>query len=215
MHNILSRGQSIEGISKKITSRVGDNMGTELINKDYYNQMGDRVLAEVLSINKGYAKTFSPENTKAIIAPEERKRKGYGEFWPAGETGTPDLPHPMPGKNVIEIYDPTIMSNQQRLSRHIEGELYHGMKNDQTFNKMREDFKANYAPEEINRMKQGRSWWSDANGKGASDAAIHDAYIRGVNDPSYLEGIKSGQLQYSPKQLDILNRMQNYIKTGQ
>ncbi|MDD5524364.1 MAG: hypothetical protein PHV90_03910 [Smithella sp.] len=190
-------------------------MGTELINKDYYNQMGDRVLAEVLSTNKGYAKAFSPENTKVIIAPEERKRKGYGEFWPVDEPGTPDLPHPMPGKHVIEIYDPTIMSNQQRLSRHIEGELYHGMKNDQTFNKMREDFKANYAPEEINRMKQGRSWWSDANGKGASDAAIHDAYIRGVNDPSYLEGIKSGQLQYSPKQLDILNRMQNYIKTGQ
>ena len=187
----------------------------ELENKEHYNQTGNQILAGVLSTNKGYAKVFSPENTKVMIAPKERMRQGYGEFWPADEPGTPDLPHPMPGKHVIEIYDPSLMGDQRRLSDHIRGELFHGMKSDPTFNQMREEFKSNYTPEETNRIKQGQSWWSDANGKGATDAAIHDAYIRGVNDPSFREGVSSGRLQYSPKQMEILDRMNKYIITGQ
>lgn len=188
----------------------------DLMNKDHYNQIGDQALADVLSTHKGYSKVFSPDNTKVMIAPKERTRKGYfGEFWPTDESGTSDLPHPMPGKNVIEIYDPTLMSDQQRLSNHIKGELYHGMKSDPAFNQMREEFKSNYTPDEMGRITKKRSWWEDVNGQNPTDAAIHDAYIRGVNDPSSSKGIKSGRLQYSPKQMEILNKMQNYIKTGQ
>jgi hypothetical protein len=189
----------------------------QLIDNDHYNQMGDKTLTDVLSTNKGYSKIFSPENTKVILAPKERMRQGYGEFWPVSESGTKELPHPSPGKNVIEIYDPTLMTDQIRLQRHIEGELYHGMKDDPNFNKMREEFKVNYTPSETERIKSGNSWWSDANTDKNSnvDAAIHDAYIRGINDPSVQEGLQKGQLEYSPKQREILNKMQNYIKTGQ
>lgn len=189
----------------------------ELMNKDHYNQIGNQILSGVLSTNKGYGKVFSPENTSVMLAPKERIRKGYGEFWPSTETGVPDLPHPMPGKNVIEIYDPTLMTDQGRLQKHIEGELYHGMRNDPAFNKMREEFKLNYSPNEQARIKNRQSWWDDVNNlEGANvDMAVHDAYIRGVNDPSYQQGIQSKRLEYSPKQMEILNRMQNYIKTGQ
>lgn len=190
----------------------------KLINEDHYNQTGNSILNDVLTANKGYANVFSPENTKVILAPKERVRKGYyGEFWPVSEPGTPDLPHPEPGKNVIEIYDPSLMTDQNRLKGHIEGELYHGMKNDPTFNKMREEFKTNYTPAEMSRIKNNQSWWSDANYNPNSnmDAAIHDAYIRGINDPSAMEGITSGRLEYSTKQQELLDKMKNYIKTGQ
>jgi hypothetical protein len=177
---------------------------------------GNAILGEILNENKGYGKVFNTDNTKVVLAPKDRKRDGFGEFWPANEAGTEDLPHPDTGKNVIEIYDESLMKDPARLKAHIEGELYHGMKDDPEFNKMREDFKDNYTPTEAKRIKNGTSWWGDANVDKNSDAdsAIHDAYIRGVNDPDFMEGVTSGKLEYSAKQQDIVGNMQKYIKTG-
>ena len=176
------------------------------------------VLDEVLSENRGYGKVFSLGNTAVMSATPDRIRDGYGEFWHIEDQGTTDLPHPQPGKNVIELYDQTLSKDPARLKQHIEGELYHGMKNDPYFNKLREEFKANYTPAELERIKAGNSWWDDARPtveiNPHAEDAMHDAYIRGIKDPSVLLGIQIGKLEYSPKQLQLLKEMRDYINTG-
>ena len=180
-------------------------------------------LQDILSENKGMAKVFNANNTKVIFALPERTKMmndlgihGGLEYWPMDEKGVGKYTHPTMGKtNALEIHDPALMKNPEALKAAIYGDLFHGMNNDPTFNKMREEFKVNYSPAEKQRMENGTSWWDDANGKGASDAAIHDAYIRGVDDPSFMDGVTSGKLEYSAKQQDILKNMLNYIKTGE
>lgn len=193
---------------------------------------GQDILREVLAENKGLAKTHNLEDTQIIFATPERveaaakamQAEGYRggpghlEYWPKDETGVPGYAHPAPGKIALEIFNPDMMKDPKALKQAVYGDLIHGMKTDPTYNNMREEFKKNYTPEEKARIANKKSWWADANGSAANDTATHDAYIRGyLNEPDVaMRGHKeAGGTMYSPQQMQILNKMQHYIKAGE
>ena len=95
----------------------------------------------------------------------------------------------------------------------------HGLRNDEKFSQLRDEFIQSYTPEEQQRIANKQSYWEDANGSGGnSENATHDAYIRGyLNEPSVaMQGHEqSNGTMYSPKQLEILNKMESYIKNGE
>lgn len=178
----------------------------------------NKILKQVLAENKAYSKLYDPSKVKVVYASPGRKGSGGIEYWPSDEPGTKELPHPIGGGvTALEIYSNELKNNPELLKKAIYGDLIHGMKNDSEFNQMRNDFKNNYTPEELSRIKNKQSWWDDANGNNANDMAVHDAYIRGMlNEPDVAtEGQKNtGNTMYSPAQLEILRKMQNYIKNG-
>lgn len=151
------------------------------------------VLRRVLEEYPGLARVHSPDDTAVQFAPPERiaqatrymEAQGYGkgpghlEYWPKDETGTPEYPHPGPGKTVLEIFNPELMSDEARLKNAIYGDLMHGMDRDPDWAAMREEFKQGYTPQELERIQARQSWWQDANGTGGRPNAGHDAYIRG------------------------------------
>jgi hypothetical protein len=184
---------------------------------------GNDVLNQVLDENKGLARVHNMDNTQVMYASPERIKAAFAngsagglEYWPANEKGMPQFPHPLGGgKNVLEIYDNELKSNSAKLKNAIYGDLIHGMVNDPTWSNMREQFKSNYTPQEMQRIKSKQSWWDDANGKDANDMAVHDAYIRGWLNDSGRQGQQHyGGTMYSPKQLQLLEQMKNYIRTG-
>ena len=192
---------------------------------DFMNSIQDKtfdpnnILKQVLIEYPGLAKVHSPENTTVMFASPERMKgaQGYLEYWPSNEEGTPEFPHPNFGKNVLEIYSDELKNNPAMLKNAIYGDLMHGMVNDPTWASYRDEFNKNYTPEETKRILNKQSWWEDANCSGGSPNAATDAYIRGwLNE---LDVAQKGQLSnkgtmYSPKQVEILNKMQKYLKTG-
>ena len=179
------------------------------------------ILLQVLKENVGLANTHSPENTMVMFASPERIKSVPSsymlEYWPQYETGTDQLPHPNPGKTVLEIFDEKLKNNPELLKQAIYGDLIHGMKNDPNYAVMREQFKNSYTPQELERIKSKQSWWEDANGDNPNDVSIHDAYIRGfLNEQDVaMSGQKHyGGTMYSPQQLKILDQMRQYIKYG-
>jgi len=184
------------------------------------------VLLEILKENPAMGKVFTPDDTKVIFADEKRQQlaneymKSQGatmgglEYWPEDESGVGEYTHPSPGKRVIEIFSQALRENPEELKRAIYGDLMHGMASDPTWKSMRDEFKNNFTAEEQQRIKKRQSWWEDA--KGGNEMATTDAYIRGaLNDPSAQKGQQeSGGTMYSPKQVQILQDMQDYLKTG-
>ena len=177
------------------------------------------ILKQVLTEYPGLAKVHSLKNTQALFAPIERMKGAQGqlEYWPADEPGTTDFPHPNLGKNILEIYSSELKSDPIKLKNAIYGDLMHGMVNDPTWSSYRDEFGKNYTPEETKRMTSRQSWWEDANGIESSPNAATDAYIRGwlnENDIAQQGQTKYKNTMYSPVQIDILDKMKKYLKTG-
>jgi hypothetical protein len=183
----------------------------------------DSILQQVLSEYKGLAKNFNTANTSVVFADPVRSKTGlqHGglEFWPTTEVGTKDFPHPSPGKNVLEIYSDELRNNPEQLKQAIYGDLMHGMVNDPYWRGLRDQFMQNFTPQEIERQHQHQTWWDDVNeDQGAAGNPTWDAYLRGwIADEG--SGRSKGQADskntmYSPKQIQILQKMQDYLKTG-
>ncbi len=208
---------------------VPDQNGTVIPNQDS-SVDPNAILDQVLSENKGLAKTHSPDDTVVVFASPERtaaatksmaaegyQGPGHLEYWPKDETGVPGYEHPAPGKTVLEIYDPALMKDPKLLKEAIYGDLMHGMRNDPEFAKMRDEFKKNYTSQELKRMTSSSYAGGDASG-GVTKDATHDAYIRGYLNPDSADEWRGAHAAtgntYSPKQLQILEQMRQYIKTG-
>ena len=186
----------------------------------------DTVLQQVLSENKGLSGVHNRDNTKVIFADPERTKQAQKlmgkvglEYWPDSEGGTKDWPHPAKGKNVLEVYDEELKNDPKKLKEAVYGDLMHGMSKDGTYKKLRDEFMKNFTPEETARIAKKRTWWEDVNSdKGGVGGATYDAYVRGwlgADAKSAREGQeKSGNTMYSKKQLEILKKMERYIKTG-
>jgi hypothetical protein len=184
----------------------------------------NQVLYQVLSENKGLAKVHSPEDTVVMFASPARTKAaaksnaaegndfgaGHLEYWPKDEEGTKGYPHPTGGgKTVLEIFDPELMKDPVALKQAIRGDLIHGMVNDPEFSKLRKDFTSSYTPETL-QFEQTLG--------GKMNNSRHDAYIRGMLNPDKEDEFgkmhqKYGNL-YSPKQIEALGKMQQYIKDG-
>jgi hypothetical protein len=185
---------------------------------------GNLLLEQVLEENKGLAGTHNKDNTKVVFADQDRIAKAKKlmgnpklEYWPDTEGGTPDWPHPEKGKHVLEVYDESLKDDPNALKNAIYGDLIHGMSRDPYFARLKSEFMQSFTPEELERQAKKRTWWEDVNGPG-DNPARYDAYIRGWlggDAESAREGQeKSGNTMYSPKQIEILRMMEDYIKNG-
>jgi hypothetical protein len=181
------------------------------------------VLRQVLDENPGLSKNFSAENTSVVFADSQRsarglKERGGLEFWDQGDKGPDDYPSPDPSKNVLEIYSDDLKKDPKLLKQAVYGDLMHGMSRDPYWNDLRTEFMQSFTPEERERQQKGQTWWDDVNGsKDAPGSAAYDAYIRGwiADEGKGKEGQKeSKNTMYSQKQVEILHKMKEYLKTG-
>jgi hypothetical protein len=180
------------------------------------------VLQQVLDENPGLSKNFSAENTSLVLADPERSQRGLKErggleFWNQGDKGEGDYPSPDPSKNVLEIYSDDLKKDPKLLKQAIYGDLMHGMANDPYWKGIRTEFMQNFTPEELKRQEQHQAWYDDVNNSSDKFGPTYDAYIRGVlaNDAGWKQGQKeSGNTMYSRKQIQILHKMHEYLKTG-
>ncbi len=180
------------------------------------------VLQRVLKENPGLAKNFNSDNTSVVFADPKRSQRGLKErggleFWSPDDKGDPDFPHPSPGKNVLEIYSSDLKNNPQALKQAVYGDLMHGMSSDPYWNGLRTEFMKSFTPQEIKRQERHQTWWDDVNGSKDKNGPTYDAYLRGwiANEGQGRQGQeKSGNTMYSPKQIQILQKMQDYLKTG-
>jgi hypothetical protein len=190
----------------------------------------DEALKEVLKENPGLANIHSTDSTVVIFADKDRVKaakdsmaaEGFDgpgglEYWPKEEEGTPGYGHPAKGKVALEIYSDELMSDKDKLKEAIRGDLLHGMKKDPTFKNLWDEFKDSYTPETKAWLKSKAKAGGDASG-GIDRDSTHDAFIRGYLNPDEADEWRKGQEQsgtvYSPKQLDILDKMETYIRTG-
>jgi hypothetical protein len=145
------------------------------------------------------------------------KERGELEFWSPNDTGTADFPSPTPGKTSLEIYSNNLKNNPIALKQAVYGDLMHGMVRDPYWNDLRSQFMQSFTPQELQRQQQGKTWWEDVNGSKDRNGPTYDAYIRGwiANEGEGKKGqAESGNTMYSPRQIQILSKMQNYLKTG-
>jgi len=191
---------------------------------------GNTILRNILQENKGLAKVHSPENTNVVFASPERQEAAkkyfngaaaHLEYWPSDETGEPEKNwiHPSPGKNTLEVYNPKLQQDPTLLKGAIYGDLMHGMSRDATYNNYRNEFMNNFTPEELERQRTKTTDWLDVNqSNNPVGHPTYDAYIRGWlgDDAKYARQAqqKFNNTMYSPKQLELLDKMQSYIKTG-
>lgn len=189
----------------------------------------DAILEQVLKENKALGRVHNIDDTKVIFASPERtagqnKYNGGGgiEYWPREESGLPAHPHPNGGKTkVLEVFSDELKNNPELLKKAVYGDLLHGMtKADPYWAQMRTEFANSFTPEEKARINAKRSWWEDANGEGGGMGALPtiDAYMRGYlneNDVAMQGQKQFGGTMYSPRQIEILNNLGNYIKTGE
>jgi hypothetical protein len=182
------------------------------------------VLKQVLSEYPGLAKNFNTDNTSVVFASGERQQRGAKErggleFWPSTEQGDKDYPHPSLGKNVLEVYSDDLKNNPTALKQAVYGDLMHGMTSDPYWKSLRDEYMKSFTPQETKRQAEHKTWWEDVNGsKGSVGDATYDAYIRGWladEGGGKSSGQKeSGNTMYSPKQLQLMQKMEEYLKTG-
>lgn len=204
------QSQAIKTPSQKIT---GTTPNAQTINP---------VLSQVLSEYPGFSKTFNTGNTSVVFAQGDRAKRGLKErggleFWFPHDKGNSDFPSPSPGKNVLEIYSDDLRNNPTALKQAIYGDLMHGMTHDPYWNGLRTQFMQNFTPQELRRQAQHKTWWDDVNGSKDRNSPTYDAYLRGwiTNEGEGREGQKkSNDTMYSPKQIQLLQQMENYLKTG-
>lgn len=176
------------------------------------------ILMSVLEENVGLSGIHPKDSTLVKFATPERSeantRMGGGgklEYWPEDEPGTEGFEHPTKGgKTVLEIYEPSLMENQEKLRRAIRGDLMHGLNNDPYFMDLKNIFKNTYTPETLK--------FEGSKGRSGNIEAVHDMYIRGYlnpdeNDEFRKEHEKTGSV-YSKDQIDVMKMMDDYIKTG-
>jgi len=111
-----------------------------------------------------------------------------------------------------------LKKNPVALKQAIYGDLMHGMSSDPYWNSLRTQFMQNFTPQELKRQDQHKTWWDDVNGdRNTRGNPTYDAYIRGwiTNEGNGKAGQKeSGNTMYSPKQLQLMQKMEEYLKTG-
>ncbi len=180
------------------------------------------VLQTVLNENPGLAKNFNSSNTSVVFASPERSKRGIKErggleFWSPSDKGDSDFPHPVPGKTILEIYNDDLKRNPTSLKQAVYGDLMHGMSSDPYWKNLRTQFMQNFTPQELKRQENHQTWWDDVNSSTDKYGPTYDAYLRGWignEGEGHTGQVQSGNTMYSPKQIQLLQKMQAYLKTG-
>lgn len=169
---------------------------------------GTKILREIFQEYPVLKNGNDPEKTKVIFANPQRSSIAGNrrlEYFPPDEIGESNLPHPSPGNTAIEVYDPKVQNDPILLKHLIIGDLLHGLRNDEKFNKMRQEFKANFLPQTLDFEKK--------NGNDMNESRL-DEYIRGYLAPDeneeFIKAQNAGHPVYSDNQIKILRKMANY-----
>jgi hypothetical protein len=230
--------------------------GDELLNQANtggYNPIFDEpreriVLRRLLKEYPALSNVYNPKDVRIQLANKKRMQQlesvGGGdrgmETWFPDDPGTEDLPHPMAGKNkwVFEYYDKNAYKDKEIFKSSLMLDMIHGAKKDYAFNRMRQDFNANWSPKTYEFLQ--KKYEKDKN-EGETFASYVDrtgidAFLRGGLNPINDEYLQTGKYNdqyaqyyrgqvkeidgtpidiYSPKQREIIDNMKTYLTTNQ
>jgi hypothetical protein len=198
-------------IAAEPSKDVWDHAETE-IQKD-----NTSVLNDVIDQSPVFKKLYNTDNTEIRFANEERnaanqKMGGGGgiEFWSQDEPGQTGFEHPNGQKtNTLEIFSPELKSDTNALKKAVYGDLLHGLVKDPQWAEARKEFSQNFTPQVLSMLKRENRPLNDS---------TTDAWIRGYISPDknneFKKAYEAGEATYSPKQIEILGKMQNYLSTG-
>lgn len=182
-------------------------------------QLGYGLLDQVLAENKGLQNVYKPGSVALSFASPTRLKQlnaagmsdNHLEYWAPGEQGSSDFPRPegYGGRHILEFYR---NENAATTKQAMYGDLLHGMVSDPYFAALRREFTDNYT-------KSTQQFNTKLQTQGVDERSMHDMYIRGWLSPDERDEFRKAQAQtgnvYSDTQLDVLKRMQDYVKTGE
>jgi hypothetical protein len=138
--------------------------------------------------------------------------KGFLEFWPSNEMGTPDAPRPKefkPGQLGLEVYDPKTRPID------ILGDVasHHLVQTDPTMKAFYDQFAQSLTPEQMATLKQQYQYAKQNEGETRPYEQWHEktglpAYFRGYAFDQWPDS----QSMYTPAQLKMFDRMMTHLK---
>lgn len=173
------------------------------------------------SKNKGNAINFSSEypiinkySPKVFYTNKPaNERYGMSEFYPPEESY-----NPYPGNISIEVMDRNIKGDE--LTSLLNGEMLHYLPSvDNVYSKLKTEFINSYTKEQQEMFKNRYEYAKKNEGEVRSfdrwmDSVWNDAMIRGYLFPDKKDEFRRSNI-YTEDQLGVLNRMMNYLKTGE
>lgn len=191
-------------LRKRVSSYFGQ-AGTNPSTSLYDDLNSNNVLQDLFKEKPGLKKFQDPSSTNVLFSDALKGGGRQLEYWPKTEDGTVDNPHPNPGNTTLEIFNPDLKRNPKMLKDALYGDLLHGMTNDPNLSAMRKQFSKNFTPQSLDFE----------NSRGGINNSRLDAYIRGYLAPDQDDEWRINQQKhgdiYSPKQLEILTKMQRYL----
>jgi hypothetical protein len=142
--------------------------------------------------------------------------EGYAETWPRGETGAPDAmgrdtrPYDFP-MNQLGV---TVHQPDKFTSADLAGEVLHV---DPYANMVRDKLMQTMTPQQWGTLKNEALDYNESIRQGLSEQRAKentiDSALRGYTVNQWPESVNQ-QLNYSPTQLELLNSLKTYMKTG-
>jgi hypothetical protein len=142
--------------------------------------------------------------------------EGYAETWPRGETGAPDAmgrntrPYDFP-MNQLGV---TVHQPDKFTSADLAGEVLHV---DPYANMVRDKLMQTITPQQWGTLKNEALDYNESIRQGLSEQRAKentiDSALRGYTVSQWPESVNQ-QLNYSPAQLELLNSLKTYMKTG-
>jgi len=142
--------------------------------------------------------------------------EGYAETWPRGETGAPDAmgrdtrPYDFP-MNQLGV---TVHQPDKFTSADLAGEVLHV---DPYANMVRDKLMQTMTPQQWGTLKNEALDYNESIRQGLSEQRAKentiDSALRGYAVNQWPESVNQ-QLNYSPAQLELLNSLKTYMKTG-
>lgn len=142
--------------------------------------------------------------------PQDNEGGGYLEFYPKGEPRSP-----IPGKNVISFFDPSVLEDEARANQMLFGDTLHLLPYiDPEFSRLRRQYDKTFSKsqklreyqEAQARFKEERpidQWW---------DVSRLDAHIRGWLAKQWDRNDEYGKYVYNNKRRKILKQMEELLK---
>lgn len=142
--------------------------------------------------------------------PQDNEGGGYLEFYPRGESRSP-----IPGKNVISFFDPSVLEDEARANQMLFGDTLHLLPYiDPEFSRLRRQYDKTFSKsqklreyqEAQARFKEERpidQWW---------DVSRLDAHIRGWLAKQWDRNDEYGKYVYNNERRKILRQMEELLK---
>jgi hypothetical protein len=194
---------------------------------------GYPAIKRVINENNTVISLANPDRLKQLKNAGGQNR--MMETWFPNDPGAENFKNPNPGKFTFEFYNKDSFDDPKIKKAAIFLDSLHVMREDPGFESLRDEFNNNWKPSELNFIKKKYEKES-RNGESLDqyiNRTVTDAYLRGALNPLSDEVLKSGKYKdefaqlyrgqiknengktadpYSPKQREIIRKMENYLK---